>query len=267
LQRFSVFGHCSDYCLPLLETNVTSHSQPVRALIGVGDIAGGTSTAVVGGTGSAASGAASSLSGGVGQGTLGAISTVDVAAQQLVDPTQLARQHYNQSTEVKNALPPVIDAVDKVIHDFSSDAAHVVQQLYDNIATQGIAITTRWINSLADVDVKLAALYAILAHVNIQESIVVGQDKYQGVDQSKFGDQSHYLEEISQYLPPVLKTIQDVKVSFATISSNLHVAQDKINSGVTDPKKIFAQSHDQVVASWQAFEVNRKTMTYLPYKY
>jgi hypothetical protein len=66
----------------------------------------------------------------------------------------------------------------------------VVQQLYDNIATQGIAITTRWINSLADVDVKLAALYAILAHVNIQESIVVGQDKYQGVDQSKFGDQS-----------------------------------------------------------------------------
>jgi hypothetical protein len=65
----------------------------------------------------------------------------------------------------------------------------VVQQLYENIATQGIAITTRLITSLADVDVKLAALYAVLTQNNIQESIAVGQDKYKGVDLKKFGNQ------------------------------------------------------------------------------
>ncbi|KIK08763.1 hypothetical protein K443DRAFT_672282 [Laccaria amethystina LaAM-08-1] len=258
-------------------------TPPVKALVGVGDIVGGASTAVVGGVGSAASGVASSLFGGlgtvtgglpgggllrsVGQGTLGAISTADAVAQQLVDPTKLARQHYHYSSDVKNALPPVIDAVDTVIHDFSSGAGHVVQQLYENIPTQGIAITTRLITSLADVDAKLAALYAVLTQNNIQESIAVGQDKYKGVDLKKFGNQKNYLTELSQYLPPVLKTIQDVKVSFATISSNLHVAQDKINSGVTDPGQIFAQSHEEVVASWKAFEVKRKTLTYLPYKY
>lgn len=258
-------------------------TPPVRALIGVGDIVGGASTAVVGGVSSAATGVASSLFGGlgtvtgglpgggllrsVGQGTLGAISTADVVAQQLVDPTKVARQHYHYSSEVKKALPPAIDAVDEVIHDFSSGAGHAVQQLYDNIATQGVAITARLINSLADVDVKLAALYAVLTQGNIQEHIAVGQDKYKGVDPSKFGNQKNYLQELNQYLPPVLKTIQDVKVSFATISKNLHTAQDKINAGVIDPNQIFAQSPDEVVAAWKAFEVKRKTMTYLPYKY
>ncbi|KIK03164.1 hypothetical protein K443DRAFT_677009 [Laccaria amethystina LaAM-08-1] len=250
-------------------------SPPVKALVGAGDIVGGASTAVVGGIGSAASGVASSLFGGigtvtaglpgggllrsVGQGTLGAISTADVAAQQLIDPTKVVRELYHYSSKVQDTLPSAIDAVDKAIHDFSSGAGHVVQQLYENIATQGIAITTRLINSLADVNVKLAALYA--------ESILVGQKKYKGINPSKFGNQKNYLQELSQYLPPVLKTIQDVKAAFATISSNLHVAQDKINSGVTDPNQIFAQSHDEAVASWRAFEVRRKTMTYLPYKY
>jgi len=254
-------------------------TPPIRALVGVGDKVGGTSTAAAGGRGSAASGVASSrrgtiapgLPGGgllhsVRQGTLGATST-DVVAKQLVDPAELVRQHYNYSIQVKNALPPEIDAVDKVIHEFSSDTAHKVEHLYKHIKTQGIAITTRLINSLADVDAKLAALYAVLTHLNIQESIAVCQDKYEGVDPSKFGNQTHYLQEIGQYLPQVLKTIQDVKVSFATISSNLHVAQEKINRGVTDPKKIFAQSYHEVVNSWKALEVRRKTMTYLPYKH
>jgi len=247
----------------------------------VGDIVGGASTAVVGGVGSAATGIASSLFGGigtithglpgggllhtVGQGTLGAISTADVVAQQLVDPTKVARQHYHYSTQVKDALPAAIDAVDTVIHDFASGAGHVVQQLYENIPSQGIAITTRLINSLATVDSALAALYAVLTKDNIQESLVVGHDKYKGVPQ--LSNQKNYLQELSQYLPAVLKTIQDVKVSFGTISSNLHVVQDKIHSGVTDPNQIFAQSHEEVVASWQAFEVKRKTLTYLPYKY
>jgi hypothetical protein len=36
--------------------------------------------------------------------------------------TRVAREHYHYSNEVKEALPPAIDAVDKVIHDFSYNA-------------------------------------------------------------------------------------------------------------------------------------------------
>ena len=96
------------------------------------------------------------------------------------------------------------------------------------------------------------------------------------------------MEELSQYLPEILKTIVDVKGSFishqirawkpllkffdylaafASILEGFKLAQGKINSGVTDPKQIFAQSHEEVVAAWQGFEAKRKTMTYLPYKY
>ena len=55
--------------------------------------------------------------------------------------------------------------------------------------------------------------------------------------------------------------------AFAAILSNFKLAQGKINSGITDPKQIFAESDEQVTAAWQALEVRRKTMTYLPYKY
>ena len=55
--------------------------------------------------------------------------------------------------------------------------------------------------------------------------------------------------------------------AFAAILANFKLAQDKINSGITDPKQIFAENYEQVAAAWQALEVRRKTMTYLPYKY
>jgi hypothetical protein len=55
--------------------------------------------------------------------------------------------------------------------------------------------------------------------------------------------------------------------SFATVSANFNIALSKINSGVTDPKQIFAQTHEEAVDSWKNFEISRKTMTYLPYKY
>ena len=55
--------------------------------------------------------------------------------------------------------------------------------------------------------------------------------------------------------------------AFASILAGFKFAQGKINSGITDPNQIFAETHEEVVAAWQAFEVKRKTMTYLPYKY
>ena len=55
--------------------------------------------------------------------------------------------------------------------------------------------------------------------------------------------------------------------AFGEIASNFKVAKDKINSGVTDPRQIFAQSAEDVVSAWRKFEAKRKTMTYLPYKY
>ena len=55
--------------------------------------------------------------------------------------------------------------------------------------------------------------------------------------------------------------------AFAAIHANFNIAKDKINSGVNDPNQIFAESHEQVVDAWKNFEVKRKSMTYLPYKY
>ena len=60
---------------------------------------------------------------------------------------------------------------------------HIVQELYANLATKGIQITTDLINRLAEVDKALAELYAILTRNNIQESIAVGHEKYKGVTQ------------------------------------------------------------------------------------
>jgi len=256
-------------------------SPPVKALVGVGDVVGGASTAVVGGVGSAASGVASSLFGGIGQvtsglpgggllhtagqGILGGISTTDAVAQQLVDPTRVARDHYHYSSEVKEALPGAIDAVDNVIHAFSSDAGHLVEELYGNLATKGAQIITGLENSLVEVDNALSKLYGVLTKNNIDENLAIGQEKYKAVPQ--LSNQKNYLAELREYLPPVLKTILDVKVAFTTILSNFKTAHTKINSGVTDPGQIFAESHEDVKVAWQNFEAKRKTMTYLPYKY
>lgn len=59
----------------------------------------------------------------------------------------------------------------------------MVQQLYDNLETQGIQITNKLLNDLDEVDSALAKLYAVLTADNIQESLVVGQDKYKGITQ------------------------------------------------------------------------------------
>ena len=117
--------------------------------------------------------------------------------------TKVAREHYHYSNDVKNALPPAIDAVDEVIHDFASGAGvrsfpiskvipltsvqHVVQELYENIPTKGVEITTDLINRLGGVDKALAALYEVLTKDNIQQSLVVGQDKYKAVPQLTSG--------------------------------------------------------------------------------
>ena len=45
----------------------------------------------------------------------------------------------------------------------------------------------------------------------------------------------------------------------------MKLAKNKINSGVTDPNKIFSQKYEVVVLAWQTFQEKRKTMTYVPY--
>ena len=58
----------------------------------------------------------------------------------------------------------------------------VVQELYENLATKGIQITTDLIGRLAKVDKALEDLLTVLTKNNIQESISVGHEKYKGVD-------------------------------------------------------------------------------------
>lgn len=91
------------------------------------------------------------------------------------------------------------------------------------------------------------------------------------------------MEEISEELPKVIKTIHDVKGNaihskykhetvnwnllgeFEAILANLKLAKEKINNGITDPNQIFVEKHEDVVNAWKAFEEKRKTMTYIPY--
>ena len=61
--------------------------------------------------------------------------------------------------------------------------------------------------------------------------------------------------------------VLEYTAGFATINANLDQAKDKINSGVTDPSQIFAQSQEEVADAWKAYEVKRKSMTYLPYNH
>jgi hypothetical protein len=95
------------------------------------------------------------------------------------------------------------------------------------------------------------------------------------------------LQELSDCLPEILKTVLEVKgkfirtkstpeipyrvseylASFEAVSTNFDIAKEKINSGVTNPNQIFAEKPEVVVSAWQGFEAKRKTMTYLPYKY
>jgi len=51
------------------------------------------------------------------------------------------------------------------------------------------------------------------------------------------------------------------------IHANLNSAKEKINNGVTNPNQIFGENQGAVEDAWKAFEVKRKTMTYLPYKH
>jgi len=256
-------------------------TPPIKALVGVGDVVGGTTTSVVGGVGGAATGVASSLSGGIGQvtkglpgggllqqagqGVLGGLSTTTAVGEQLVDPTRVVREHIHHSNRVDKALPSAIDAVDKIIHDFSYNTGHAVKDLYGNPSVAGPQIISGLLDTLQDVDIALAKLTEVITKDNIQENLSVGQDKHEVVPQ--LSSQKNYLPEISENLPKILKTIGEVKAAFETTSENLLIAKGKIDSGVTDPHIIFAEQEQDVVSAWQNFEAKRKTMTYLPYKY
>ena len=74
-----------------------------------------------------------------------------------------------------------------------------------------------------------------------------------------YSHQSHALNPLIEFF--------EYLAAFADISANFSAALNSINSGITDPNVIFAQSYEEVVAAWQSFEAKRKTMTYLPYKY
>jgi len=256
-------------------------SQPVRALVGVADVAGSTATGVVGGVTQGVHASAGALFGGIGkltsglpggsllgaagQATLGVIDTAGGLAQTLVDPSKVVREHIRYSNDIKDRLPVELDVIDKTIHDFSYDIGHLVQELHENLATKGVQIITGLEARLADVLNALSALYQLLTSNNMEENLKVGQEKYIAID--KVLPLNNHLGELSLELPYILASINAVKAAFVTILSSLKTVKSKINRGVTDPHMIFVERHEDVVLAWQNFEVRRKSMTYLPYKY
>lgn len=256
-------------------------SPPVRAIVSVAGVAGGTATGITSGVADVARGGASTLFGGAAKLTAGipgsslfgmagqvastGINLTEQVADQLVDPTRVVREHINYSNNIKDNLPGAVNAVDQCIHDFASGIGNQAQELYENIPTQGIQIITGLQALLANVDNSLAKLNDVLTENQVAENLKVGQDKYHGVQIS--GNPKNYLGEISDELPKVVQTVVDVKAAFDCILGNLTQAKTNINNGVTDPKQIFAENHEDVTLAWQNFEARRKTMTYLPYKY
>jgi len=256
-------------------------SPPVRALVGVGDIAGSTATGVVGGVTQGAQAVSGALFGGLGKLTSGlpgghllgavgkasgtVIGAAGGLAGQLVDPSKVVREHINYSNYVKDNLPGAMAACDQTIHDFAVKIGNDAHLIYDNAATQGIQLINDLEGSLEKVVHALVALYTVLSSNNIQENLQVGQEKYIAID--KILPLNNHLGGLSIELPFVLASIASVKLAFDNLGVSLKLAKSKIGYGVTDPTQIFAQTHEDVSIAWRAFEVRRKTMTYLPYNY
>ena len=59
----------------------------------------------------------------------------------------------------------------------------MVLELYENLGSKGVLIITDLKSRLGKVDAALAALYEVLTKNNIQESLVIGHEKYKGVTQ------------------------------------------------------------------------------------
>ncbi|KAF8800320.1 hypothetical protein BYT27DRAFT_7200221 [Phlegmacium glaucopus] len=253
-------------------------SPPIRALVSVVGAVGETGTAITSGVAGVAQGVSSGFFGAVGgltssfggagianlgsQLTGGTIGMAEGAAEALIDPSKVAREHIKYSNEVHDHLPAAMNAVDESIRDFSVEIGNQAHIIYDKAATDGVATIAAVKVKLAAVIKALAGLLNVLTGNNIQEHLRVGQDKYQGLQLQK-----NYLGEISTELPKVVATVNEVKAAFETLDKNLDLANDKIEDGITDPHRIFNGTHEAVADGWRAFEVKRKTMTYLPYKY
>jgi hypothetical protein len=191
--------------------------------------------------------------------------TNDSTTGTLNDPAKIISEHTTSSNGIKGKLPAAMEAIDKAIHDFSYEIGPRGQELYENLATTGVAIITGLEALLADVLTALSALYELLTTDNLEENLKVAQDKYIAIN--NILQLNNHLGDISVELPFILESINAVKAAFETILASLNAAKDKINSGIYDPSLIFSEKHDEVVTAWQTFEVRRKTMTYLPYKY
>jgi len=254
-------------------------SPPVRALVGVAGIVGGTATGIVGGVGGVASNVVGGLFGavaqaapigggligGLGRTATGTIGLAEKTAGILVDPTRVIRDHINYSNAVRDNLPGALKQLDDTIHAFASELGNNIHLVWQNPG-QGNTIISSLQDRVTLVLSALANLNYVLTQNNLLENIKVGQDKYKGIQLPSTSQ--IFLGPIADLLPKVLASVATVRVAFETLSANLKAVKVKINSGVTDPKLIFVESSNEIVEDgWRHFEVQRKTMTYLPYHY
>ncbi|KAF9459409.1 hypothetical protein BDZ94DRAFT_1020383 [Collybia nuda] len=254
---------------------------PVRALVDVTGIAGDTATGITRGVGGLARGtvgaigqtvrsthlfghgllgAAANL---VEQTTTGAIDLTQHTAERLVDPSRVVRTHIKYSNNIHDHLPEAMKAVDANIRLFSEDMGNKSQDLYDHTATKGVQIIVGLESRLEAVLSSLAQMNLILTQDNVQEELKIGMDKYRGIIGTILhGVESHFLKELAERLPLVIKTVADVKAAFETIGANLRLAKESIHHGHTNPNHIFAEDVGKVQDAWRGYEARRHTLTY-----
>ncbi|KAF9461491.1 hypothetical protein BDZ94DRAFT_1263482 [Collybia nuda] len=249
-------------------------SGPVRTIVHAGDKMGGAATGVTSGVGHLAQGAVG-LWGSTARATTGfsgrlnklvtatedklkhGIDKVEKVAEHLVDPGRVVREHINYSNGITDALPDTIREVDSTITRFCTELGNNCQELHEKIPTKGVQIITSLQGHLEPVFAALSKMIDILSKNDIEQQLKIGKEKYRGIR----GIGTNHLAELSDLLPQVLNIIRDVKSAFEVIGANLKLAKETISHGVTDPHQVFAESFDDVINAWRAYETKRKTMT------
>ncbi|KAF9461484.1 hypothetical protein BDZ94DRAFT_1263449 [Collybia nuda] len=257
------------------------HLPPVRALANATGAVGDTAHGITRGVGGIARGSvgligqtvrSTHLFGGgllggaanlVEQTTNAGVGLAEGAADHLIDPTRTVRTHVKYSNNIQDHLPGAMKTADAAIRQFSEDMGNNAKDLYENTATKGIQVIVGLESRLAAVTAALVQMNLVLTQDNVQEELQLGNDKYRGIlGTILHGVETHFLKEIAERLPLVIKTINDVGAAFTAIGASLRVAKEMIRAGVTDPNQIFAQSLSDVEESWRVYEKKRQTLTY-----
>ncbi|KAF9468459.1 hypothetical protein BDZ94DRAFT_1304714 [Collybia nuda] len=201
-----------------------------------------------------------------GHGLLGGVANLTQhTAERLVDPSRVVRTHIKYSNNVNDHLPEAMRAVDANIRLFSEDMGFRTspQDLYDHTATKGVQIIVGLESRLAAVLSSLVQMNLILTQDNVQEELKIGMDKYRGIIGTLLhGVESHFLKELAERLPLVIKTVADVKAAFETIGANLRLAKESIGHDHTHARHIFAEDVGTVQDTWRYYEARRHTLIY-----